>query len=143
MSGRTHRGRDRQVRLRIDTTGVQFFCTRAAEQRTVHETGAPRIDRETGQPLWQVPVMALDSSGGEVIAITVAGQPTVGVGEPVRVEGLTALPWSQGDRSGVAFRAVSVTSTGGPVGGIETPAKPTETTSGKAGGGVKPPGSGS
>ena len=37
----------RHMRLRIDTTEVQFFCTRAPEQRTVHETGAPRIDKET------------------------------------------------------------------------------------------------
>lgn len=100
------------MRLRIDTTGVQFFCTRAAEQRTVHESGAPRIDKETGSVLWQVQVMALDGAGGEVLAVTVAGEPEIGVGEPIAVEGLIAMPWSQGDRSGVAFRAASIRSVG-------------------------------
>ncbi|PBA71536.1 hypothetical protein CKJ76_11995 [Mycobacterium avium] len=87
---------------------MQFFCTRAAEQRTVHETGAPRIDKETGLVLWQVQLMALDQDGGEILAVTVAGEPKVKVGEPVAVDGLVAIPWSQGDRSGVAFRATSI-----------------------------------
>ncbi|OBH16615.1 hypothetical protein [Mycolicibacter sinensis] len=96
------------MRLRIDTKAVQFFCTRVPEQRTVHETGAPRIDKETGLVLWQVQVMALDPDGGEVLAVTVAGEPEVKVGEPVSLDGLIAIPWSQGDRSGVAFRATSI-----------------------------------
>jgi hypothetical protein len=106
------------MRLRIDTTGVQFFCTRAAEQRTVHETGAPRIDKETGLVLWQVQLMALDHDGGEVLAVTVAGEPKVKVAEPVTVDALVAMPWSQGDRSGVAFRAASIRSSGGQSGGL-------------------------
>ncbi len=106
------------MRLRIDTNGVQFFCTRAAEQRTVHETGAPRIDKETGAVLWQVQVMALDSAGGEVLAVTVAGEPAVRVGEPITVEGLIAIPWSQGDRSGVAFRATSIRAAGASAAGL-------------------------
>ncbi len=96
------------MRLRIDTTAAQFFCTREGEQRTVHETGAPRIDKETGLVLWQVQLMALDPDGGEILAVTVAGEPKVKVGEPVAVEALVAIPWSQGDRSGVAFRATSI-----------------------------------
>jgi len=112
------------MKLRIDIAGVQFICTRAPEQRLVHETSQPRIDRETGLVLWQVQVMALDASGGEVLAVTVAGQPDVGVGQPVKVEGLTALPWSQEGRSGVAFRAASIRSTGAPVAGVLPTPKP-------------------
>ncbi|EUA00734.1 hypothetical protein I547_4477 [Mycobacterium kansasii 824] len=74
----------------------------------MHETGAPRIDKETGLVLWQVQLMALDQDGGEILAVTVAGEPKVKVGEPVAVDGLVAIPWSQGDRSGVAFRATSI-----------------------------------
>lgn len=117
------------MKLRIDTTGVTFFCTRAPEPRLAHDTGAPKIDKETGKPLWQTQIMALDSSGGEVITVTVAGEPKAGVGEPVKVEGLTALPWSQGERSGVAFRAAALRSTGAPIGGVIAPS-----TSGNAGG---------
>lgn len=109
------------MRLTIDVTGVQFFCTRAPQARTERETGAPRMDRETGLPLWQVQLAALDATGGEVLAVTVAGDLDVAVGAPVTVQGLYAIPWSQGDRSGVAYRAASIRSTGSPIAGVITP----------------------
>jgi len=115
------------MKLNIDVTGVQFFCTRSAEARTDRDTGAPRLDRETGQPLWQVQVAALDASGGEVLAVTVVGQPSVEVGQPVTIEGLVAIPWSQGDRSGVAYRATSIRPAGSP---ITAPASPERSASG-------------
>lgn len=108
------------MRLNIDVSGVQFFCTRAPQARTERETGAPRMDRETGLPLWQVQLAALDTTGGEVLAVTVAGQPEIAVGSPVTVEWLYAIPWSQGDRSGVAYRAASIRSTGSPIAGVIT-----------------------
>lgn len=46
------------------------------------------------------------------VAVTVAGEPKVKVGEPIAVDGLVAILWSQGDRSGVAFRAASIRSAG-------------------------------
>jgi hypothetical protein len=60
------------MKLRINTTGVSSTCTRAPEPRTSFESGQPRIDKATGLPLWLVQVMALDSDGGDVIAVTVA-----------------------------------------------------------------------
>jgi len=110
------------MRLTIDTTGVTFFCTRTPEARTDRDTGAQRMDRETGGPLWQVQVAALDATGGEVLAVTVVGQPQVAVGSPVMVERLVAIPWTQGDRSGVAYRAASILSTGAPIAGVIAPA---------------------
>ena len=77
--------------------------------------------------------MALDAAGGEVLALTVAGEPDVRVGEPVAVEGLIAMPWSQGDRSGVAFRAAEIRSTGAPLPGVISLPKTTPPTSGGAG----------
>lgn len=109
------------MRLNINTDGVQFFCTRAPVARTDRDTGVPRMDRETGLPLWQVQLAALDSTGGEVLAVTVAGQPEVAVGSPLVVDGLYAIPWSQGDRSGVAYRAASMRSSGSPITGVITP----------------------
>lgn len=110
------------MKLIINTTGVQFFCTRAPEPRTAFDTGAARMDKETGLPLWQVQVAALDPSGGEVLNITVAGEPEVSVGSPVQVQGLVAIPWAQGDRSGVAYRAASLRCSGTPITGVITPA---------------------
>jgi hypothetical protein len=103
------------MKLNIDVSGVQFFCTRAAQARTDRDTGVPRIDRETGLPLWQLQVAALDATGGEVLAITVVGDPSVNVGQPVTIEGLVAIPWTQGDRSGVAYRATSIRPSGSPI----------------------------
>lgn len=97
------------MRLNINTAGVQFLATRLPEQRTDRDTGAVRIDKESGLPMFQVQVAALDASGGEVLAVSVPGQPTgISVGAPVSIEGLMAIPWSQGDRAGVAFRATAI-----------------------------------
>ncbi|WP_062887280.1 SCO3933 family regulatory protein [Mycobacterium avium] len=99
------------MKLRIETSGVTFLCTRVPEQRTNFDTGAPRVDKATGQALWQVQLIALDATGGEVLAVTVVGEPKVTVGQPVAVAGLVALPWSQDGRSGIAYRAESITAT--------------------------------
>lgn len=112
------------MKLIINTDAVSFFCTRAAEPRTDRETGVIRTVRETGQPLWQVQLAALDSSGGEVLNVTVPGEPKVTIGSPVTVEGLVAIPWSQGDRSGVAYRATALLGTPSPEKGSAMTSQP-------------------
>ena len=106
------------MKLRIDTAGVSFVCTRTPQQRIAFDSGQPKVDRETGLPLWQVQLMALDTSGGDVIAVTVAGDPNVTVGQPVQVDALVALPWSQEGRSGIAFRADAIRASGAPLAGV-------------------------
>ena len=93
------------MRLKLDIRGVQFFLTKPAVPKVDRESGAQRADRDSGELLFTVQVMALDSSGGEVFAVTVPAGPAVPVGQPVRLFDLVAIPWSQGDRNGVAFRA--------------------------------------
>lgn len=105
------------MKLNIDTTGVTFLCTREPQAKTDRETGAPKVDRETGEAQWQIQVAALDSTGGEVLLVTVAGRPDVGVGSAVAVEDLVAIPWSQGERSGVAYRAGAIRSLGSSIAG--------------------------
>ncbi|PXX07251.1 hypothetical protein [Mycolicibacterium moriokaense] len=109
------------MKLRIDTAGVSFICTRAPEARIAFDSGQQKLDRETGLPLWQVQVMALDASGGDVIAVTVAGDPNLTVGQPVQVDGLVALPWNQEGRSGIAFRADAIRASGAPLAGVIAP----------------------
>lgn len=106
------------MKLNIDTTGVTFLCTREPQPKTDRATGAPKVDRETGEAQWQIQLAALDSTGGEVLLVTVAGRPDVGVGSPVAVEDLVAIPWSQGDRSGVAYRAGAIRSLGTSFAGV-------------------------
>jgi hypothetical protein len=125
------------MKLRIDTAGVSFVCTRAPEPRIAFDTGQAKTDRETGLPLWQVQLMALDTSGGDVIAVTVAGDPNVTVGQPVQIDGLVALPWSQEGRSGIAFRADAIRASGAPLAGVIAPPR-TATPTGTPGSTGKP-----
>jgi hypothetical protein len=99
------------MRLKLDTSTTRFIVTRAAEPRLNFDTGSPKTDAATGLPLYAVQVLALDDTGGEVLSVTVAGDPKLAVTQPVSVSGLVAIPWSQGDRSGVAFRAATITAT--------------------------------
>ncbi|MGH3636233.1 MAG: hypothetical protein ACRDTS_19525 [Mycobacterium sp.] len=98
--------------LPIDTSSIRFTCTRAPERRTVRETGQPRVDRDTGRELWQVQVMALVPEGGEILAVSVPGEPTVSVGQPVFIEDLVGLPWAQEGRAGIAYRASAIRAAG-------------------------------
>jgi len=98
------------MRIKMDTASVRFMVTRPGEPKVDRDTQAQKVDRATGALLWQLQVMALDESGGEILTVTVDSEPQVGVGEFVRVAGLVAIPWSQGDRSGVAFRAATIAS---------------------------------
>jgi hypothetical protein len=96
------------MKLKIDTGAVSWMCTKSAEPRIDFETGHPKIDKGTGMPLYAVQLMALDSDGAEVLAVTVAGEPKVTVSQQVTVINLVALPWNQNGRSGIAYRADAI-----------------------------------
>jgi hypothetical protein len=96
------------MKLFVDISRTSFTVTRGVEEK-VDENGRQKTNRKTNEPLWTVQVMALDTSGGEVINVTVAGQPPkVAVGQHVTPVELEAIPWAQSGRNGVAFRAASL-----------------------------------
>jgi hypothetical protein len=98
------------MKLFVDTSRTTFTVTRGVEEKVDNETKRQKTNRLTGELLWTVQVMALDASGGEVINVTLAGQPPkVSVGQTVHPVELEAIPWAQGGRNGVAFRAASLT----------------------------------
>ena len=109
------------MRLPIDTAQLQFMCAAPARPVTDFETKQHKADQTTGELLYKVQTVALDSEGAEIIQLTVAGDPQVGQGAMLKLEGLVALPWSMGDRSGVSFRANKV-ETAGVAGGNQRPA---------------------
>ncbi len=101
------------MRLLIDTSEVMFMVTRGVEPKVDRMTGVQKMDRLTGAELYTIELMALDNSGGEVITVTIAGpQREVPVKSPVDVVELEAIPWNTDKRSGVAYRAKSVTAQG-------------------------------
>ena len=93
------------MRIKMDTSAIRFMITKPAAPKMDRDTRQQKVDKTTGALQWQLQVMALDESGGEIITVTVDSEPKVAVGQFVRLDGLVAIPWSQGDRSGVAFRA--------------------------------------
>jgi hypothetical protein len=73
------------MKLRVDTSQVQFTVTRAPEEKR-DQQGVHKADRKTGELLFTVQLMALDETGGEMINVTVAGQlPKVTTGQFARV----------------------------------------------------------
>jgi hypothetical protein len=93
------------VKLPVDVSAISFLCAMAPEPVVDFETKRPRAD-ENGEPLFAVQLVALAEGTAEIIAVKVAGAaPAVRQGQPVKVLGLVAQPWTMGDRAGVAFRA--------------------------------------
>jgi hypothetical protein len=92
----------------VDVSAISFLCAMAPEPVVDFETKRPRAD-ENGEPLFAVQLVALAEGTAEIIAVKVAGvAPAVRQGQPVKVLGLVAQPWTMGDRAGVAFRAQRV-----------------------------------
>jgi hypothetical protein len=101
------------VRLPIDTSRLKFLVVAPAEPLKQYEEGkpreawAPRTDGN-GEVLWRVQLVALGDGEAEIIRVAVPGDPKVGQGEMVGVDGLTAQPWEMDGRSGMAFRASTI-----------------------------------
>jgi hypothetical protein len=93
------------MKLPVDVSAISFLCAMAPEPVVDFETKRPRAD-ENGEPLFAVQLVALAEGTAEIIAVKVAGAaPAVRQGQPVKVLGLVAQPWTMGERAGVAFRA--------------------------------------
>ena len=97
------------MRLMIDTSAVAFTATKVPEPRRDYGKTEQRTDRSTGRPEWVVEALAMDSEGGVVIKVTVAGdQPRVNQGQPVRFDDLEAIAWNNNGKYGVAYRAAAI-----------------------------------
>ena len=78
---------------------------------TVYETGEVKTDKQ-GRPAWRLNCLVLfdGDPGGEVLPIRVNSEkaPDFPALSTICFENLSALPWQQNDRSGVAFMADGV-----------------------------------
>lgn len=96
------------MKVLVDTSRKTFMASKDPEPKMAMGGKQQKTDRN-GVPQWTVELFALDESGGEVIRVTVTGdQPKVTQGQPVRVDELEAVHWSNDGRSGVAWRAASI-----------------------------------
>ena len=96
------------MKLRVDTSGLRFVLVGGPDP--VREFGTQEAKRdEAGVPLFAVKVVAMGDDAPEIMVVKVPGQPEgVVLGSVVELRELTAQPWTIGDKSGVAFRAVAV-----------------------------------
>jgi len=100
------------MKLYVDTSTKQVTVSRETVEKT-EQNGRQKTERGTGRPMWSTQVFVLDDDGGEVIAVTTAGErPNVKVGQLVTVSKLEALPWATNGRNGVAFRALEIKAAG-------------------------------
>src|SRR3954464_732822 len=101
------------MRLPIDTSRLKFLVVAPAEVLRQFEEGkpreawAPRTDRN-GEVLWRVQLVALGDGDAEVIRVSIVGDPGVGQGEMVAVDGLTAQAYDFEGKTGVAFRCQAI-----------------------------------
>jgi hypothetical protein len=96
------------VKLPVDTSAIAFLCALEPQPLLAFDTKQQRAD-ENGEPLYVVQLIALAEGEAEIRAVKGPGLPTgLRQGQPVKVTGLVAQPWTMNDRSGVAFRAARV-----------------------------------
>lgn len=93
--------------IKVDISGSRYSVGVVPRPKNDME-GRQRTDRMTGTPLFVTQLIKLDDDGAEIITVTTPGAPDVGQGAEVRPVNLVAIPWQQGQRSGVAFRADSI-----------------------------------
>lgn len=108
------------MRLRIDTTGVEFRVAGVAKPRKDWENKALQAKTRDGRLIWSVRLLAFDSGAGphgsmETIWVEVAGEePKLVPNEVATIEGLTYAPWvAKNDKTSKheivrAFRAESI-----------------------------------
>ena len=96
------------MKIYVDTSGITFQVCKPPAPK-VDEKGNQRSEKGTGRPMWSTQVVAIDETGGEVIAITTVGEiPSAKVGEFVALDQLEAKAWATNGRNGTAFRAASL-----------------------------------
>lgn len=96
--------------LPLDAARLGVVLCVSVEAKKDPDTGEAKSDRD-GVPVWSVGV-AVRPEGRKValIEVAVAGEPSgVAVGQNVCLNGLEAFWWEMNGRSGLAFRAESVT----------------------------------
>jgi hypothetical protein len=95
------------MQLEIKTEGVDFVVSRVPQPKNDND-GRQKADRGTGELLFMTELVAMDDTGAEVIKVTTAGEPKVTKRQLVEVTKLVATPWTVDGRSGVAFKADSI-----------------------------------
>lgn len=96
----------------VDVRAFEAFAVTMAPEPKIanRDTGEVRKDSATGETVWEVGVVAVRGRQSSVIQVSVVGEPKgLSVGASVRPVDLEAVPWDRDGRSGVTYRAASIT----------------------------------
>jgi hypothetical protein len=95
-------------RLPIDTSAITFAVAEEPRRLSDFETKQPKVN-ENGEQLFSVSLLATSMVELAIISVKVPGLVAkLGVGEPVKVTDLVAMPWSGSKGAGVSFSASQV-----------------------------------
>jgi len=95
------------LKLPVEVSRYQFVASTEPVAENDFVTQQPKIDAQSGQPIFTTQVVALGPDGAEVIKVRTVGKP-VGIisGGPIKITGLLAITWQSSDmRAGISFRA--------------------------------------
>ena len=95
------------MKLPIEVSRYQFVASTEPVAENDYATHQPKIDAQSGQPLYTTQIVALGPDGAEVIKVKTLGKPIgIAAGSTVRITGLVATTWQTTDmRAGINFRA--------------------------------------
>lgn len=95
--------------LQLKTDGVDFVVSKLPAPKN-DENGRQKADRLTGELQYVTELVAMDDDGAEVIKVTTGGAaPKVTRRQAVQVTGLRVMYWAMEARSGLSFKAESIT----------------------------------
>jgi hypothetical protein len=101
------------MRFPIDVRNLTFIAG-SDPAGVLDMEGRQRADKATGELLWGLDLVALGGKdGAEVWHVRMAGEPKgISTGQPLKVQGLTAMTWEIDGRHGVSFRVDGLEASG-------------------------------
>lgn len=94
------------LKVPVEVSRYQFVASTEPVAENDYATHQPKIDAQSGQPIYATQVVALGPDGAEVIKIRTVGKPLgIVAGGSVRIVGLWASTWQSSDKAGISFRA--------------------------------------
>jgi hypothetical protein len=101
------------MRFPIDVSKLSFIAG-SDPAGVLDMEGRQRADKASGELLWGLDLVALGGKdGAEVWNVRIAGEPKgISTGQPVKVQGLTAMTWEIDGRHGISFRVDGLEGTG-------------------------------
>lgn len=105
----------------IDGARLQFTVARPAQQATDFDSGAVKIDKASGRPVWHVWLVAMDGQSSQQIKIRLLDQVAARQGDRVNVDSLVMSTMTGRDGTAVTWWSAAAVQVTAPDGGAWGP----------------------